>query len=433
MTRKKRERRKKRDRPKRCPKCPHRLEKQYPEKALKDAVTAVNNKTMTIYRASKHYKVPSSTIHDHAKKKYRTTLKGGTGPLLTPEEENSLKNLINWCANRGWALNSRMLKEYVKAVVGRSRRKTAMKPSGPSDNWINKFMTKHNLSFKGGETVSQGKTKVSMAVLTDLHTKLRKFIVENGIEGCLDRIINADETGFSKETQKKKEKVISQVGKSRTIRRQYFDLEHTTAMIATTAAGETLPVFLIFKDTLPDHGDWLDGVPKSWRYGTSPTGFMNADLYTKWMDWMCSTVLKPKLRRGPMLLIIDNSSTHMPLMAIDIAREHGLGNQTLPANSSHIVQPNDKIYNHLKNKVSEVSMNFHWLTNQTISKRWFPKVLNHAIKAAFTKKVVLDAWEMSSLSPQNIDKIDKDYILIDGNRNVQFEEGLLNVTSCELF
>ncbi len=99
--------------------------------------------------------------------------------------------------------------------------------------------------------------------------------------------MNADETGFSSDMQKKKRKVISQVGRKRTVKRTKFALDHTTAMICTNAKGETLPTYLIFKDSYPTKKTWTDGVPDDWGHSTSRSGFMNSDLFTEWIKFIC--------------------------------------------------------------------------------------------------------------------------------------------------
>ncbi len=117
-------------------------------------------------------------------------------------------------------------------------------------------------------------------------------------------------------------------------------------------------------------------------------------------------------------MIIDNASTHTPLQAIDHAMKHNLDVMAEPANTSHLVQPNDKIYNLLKDIIGEKAEAIHWLTNEMIKKHHLPVLLVYAIKQGFTIKIVKSAWRNASLMPVNIEKIDKNYIIEDGNESL---------------
>ncbi len=125
-----------------------RVEKNYPESALTDAIKAVNDKKMTPFAASRKYRVPRTTIIDHVNGRYSSSNKNGYGPLLTPKAERELVKFINICTDRGIPVTSTNLKPYVRGLVIQSRRKTKMKPSGPSGKWLNTFMKRNRLSFK---------------------------------------------------------------------------------------------------------------------------------------------------------------------------------------------------------------------------------------------------------------------------------------------
>ena len=73
------------------------------------AVEAVKEKTLTIWKAAKHYEVPRSTLEDYVKGKYIQGSPQGHPPFLTARAEENLARYINWMAEHGWGLTCKLV------------------------------------------------------------------------------------------------------------------------------------------------------------------------------------------------------------------------------------------------------------------------------------------------------------------------------------
>ena len=82
---------------------------------------------------------------------------------------------------------------------------------GPSRKWIIKFREDFDIVYRSAETLSKGKTKLPKSTITHFHSLLRKLIEDLGITEASERLFNADETGFTKDMQKRKSKVLAKV------------------------------------------------------------------------------------------------------------------------------------------------------------------------------------------------------------------------------
>ncbi len=195
------------------------------------------------------------------------------------------------------------------------------------------------------------------------------------------------------------------------MKRNIYTLDHVTAMITSCANGDILPSFLIFKGSLPEGDKWMDGVPLSWGFAASESGFMNADLFRQWCQFLIRH-LQVKLRHGKCILIMDNASFHVDLKSAELCKAAGLELVCLPSNASHILQPNDKFFHLLKNEIAERAEILHWLTGLVISKGKLPILLAQAIPAALTKTNVKAAWAHATCWPIDIKKVDQKYLAV---------------------
>lgn len=72
-----------------------------------------------------------------------------------------------------------------------------------------------------------------------------------------------------------------------------------------SAAGESIPPFIIFPHCLPHTAYSLEG-PKDALFGVSPNGYKDSELFMKWLAFF----VKHAPAERPLLLIMDQHKTH---------------------------------------------------------------------------------------------------------------------------
>lgn len=170
---------------------------------------------------------------------------------------------------------------------------------------------------------------------TNLKECLNKYNFQPG------KIFNMDETGIST-VPKKTPKVISLKGKKNVNKIVSGERGQTiTVVCCVSATGNYVPPAFIFPRKRMK-GELLDGAPAGSVGMTSDSGFINTDLYLNWLGHFKDYV-SPSVN-NPVLLIVDNHSSHISLQASLFCRQHGIVVLTLPPHSSHKMQPLDRAF-----------------------------------------------------------------------------------------
>ena len=81
----------------------------YDHEDMEAAIVAVEDRTMTLYRAAESYGVPRTTLMGYIH--HTSTLgKRGEAPLfLEQTEDERLSTYIKWMADHGWGLTSKQV------------------------------------------------------------------------------------------------------------------------------------------------------------------------------------------------------------------------------------------------------------------------------------------------------------------------------------
>ncbi|XP_053389532.1 uncharacterized protein LOC128552508 [Mercenaria mercenaria] len=130
---------------------------------LQRAVSAVRRRQMGVRSAATEFNVPKSTLHDHVNRKETKDVKQEQTKLLTIEEENALVQFIQHQARQGFPMTRSMVRCYVREIVRRSGRETAMNlESGPSDKWFRALKKRHpELSERTPECLDRARCRMS--------------------------------------------------------------------------------------------------------------------------------------------------------------------------------------------------------------------------------------------------------------------------------
>jgi hypothetical protein len=224
--------------------------------------------------------------------------------------------------------------------------------------WIESFCKRHNLTLRTPEKCSIARAMGFNRVQVDRFYK--------NLETCLKekhfpphRIFNVDESGIST-VPNKDVKTISPRGKKNVSRVVSADRGITVTIVCCmSATGQYVPPGMIFP-RLRKKNELYEKAPTGTLPMVSESGFITSELFLDWMKHFQSHVHSSA--DSPVLLILDNHTSHRSLDVILFCREHHITLLSLPPHASHKMQPLDRVFFFsLKDKYSrEVSK---WLVS----------------------------------------------------------------------
>lgn len=323
--------------------------KEYSKQQLEDAISAVRAKQMTIYRASKHYRIPQATLFKRIKGlRGVKSLTMGRSPAIPLEIEAKMAACIKTMERWGFGLSKKEILLSIGQYVKENGLKTPFKNSVPGDDYFANFKRRHRLSQKKPQAVEVARKKsVDPFVIAD-YFKLLKEVTLNVPP---ERIFNIDETSFC--TDPSRVKVVGEKGKAAHRVTAGPGRENFSVLMGGNAAGAKLPPLIIFKgknvwDT------WLASKENEYP-GITYTATANGWMETKtFVNYFQRTFLKNIPKERPVVLIYDGHSSHTSIGLVEKAIQAGVVILKLPAHTSHLLQPMDlSVFKPLKQQYDE--------------------------------------------------------------------------------
>lgn len=311
---------------------PH-VYKQWDDISMVKAVDAVETKTLSLRRAAEVYNVPRATLHDRITGRVCHGSSSGPMRYLTVSEEEELVSFLVRCAKIGYPRS----RKQVLAIAQQTLRAKGIDKE-LSSGWWDRFRQRHrNITLRSSAPLSHVR-----AMATDPETLDRYYDVlettlkDNDLLGVPSQIFNCDETGLP--LQPKAPKVIEEVGVRNPCHITSNTKSQVTVLGCVNAAGFALPPYVIF-DRKTLNPELTKGEVPGTRYGLSPTGWMDTDLF---LNWFMDHFLSYAPRSRPLLLIMDGHSSHFSPEMIRFAAKEKVILFTLPPHTTHLCQPLDK-------------------------------------------------------------------------------------------
>ena len=218
-------------------------------------------------------------------------------------------------------------------------------------------------------------------------------------------IYNLDETGVT--TVQNPGRVVSvlrkkQVGATASQERG----ELVTMCCAINAIGNSLPPFYIFpRVNVKQH--FLNRAAAGSKGVACKTGYMNSDIFTN--DYLPFFVSHTKPTSSePILLILDNHSSHISIQSIEFCKENNVILLTLPPHTSHRLQPLDRsVYGPLKRYLNAAMDD--WLRchpSRYISIYEMAELSGIAFTKSFTNSNITAGFRATGIYPHNSDAFD---------------------------
>lgn len=276
-------------------------------KTLEKALSDILSKRMSVYRASKIYGIPETTLKRKKKQNISLDKKPGITTVLSKDEEDKIGIWIIEMASRGFPITSSKLRQSVQLYLNLRKRETMFKENLPGRKWCTGFMKRHpNLTSKVPQHLSHSRSQVTEENLRMWHREIHQYVTKNDNTDIFQnpsRIFNMDETAFylapkgEKVITTKKDKACYAVSAN-------DDKECITVLIGGNAAGTLAPPLIIYSyQRIPFN--IAKNTPLGWGLGTSENGWMTSKTFYEYITNVFHPwVLKEKIEL-PIILFVD--------------------------------------------------------------------------------------------------------------------------------
>lgn len=229
-----------------------------------------------------------------------------------------------------------------------------LRPNTPSDSWFYSFCNNNNIILKTKDSLERARQESCNRYNVNNFFIKFKEILEN-IDKRL--LFNCDETS-SASSRKFKSLVLNKKDHGTTVVSPTEP--HISVMICYNAAGFKLNPFIILPNlySIPQELKDLQGF-----FVSQKNGWMTRNLSSAFSLYFVSTIshyrqtLHPELRNKPIVLIADNHSSRRNAFAALCFKLHNVILLTLPAHSTHVMQPFDVgVASTLKSKMANLKL-----------------------------------------------------------------------------
>jgi hypothetical protein len=371
--------------------------KPYDKENLKRAFQA-SLSGMSVYRASRLYEVPESTLRDRTRHNVTLDCRSGPVRLFNDEEEKLLVDHIIHMANIGYGYTISSI-QYMAADYARSLGKSVKAREGLSQNWFYAFLGRwEQLKVVAPQKLGMARAKAaSKENIGNYFQELEKVLIENNLLNAPERIFNVDESGLSTEHSPPKivcdkDTVAQAITSPRT--------KNITIIGAANAVGNHVPPFYIFSGKRWSD-DLLDGALPGSSGGMSDSGWINRGLFERYLSEHFSKHVKLDKTGPPTLILYDGHKSHLSLTLTEWAKENNVVLFVLPPHSSHLTQPLDVgVFGPLKKYYShECHSYMHSNPGVSVTRYEVARLTSRPYAKSFSPDNIISAFRKSGIYP----------------------------------
>ncbi|XP_046582152.1 uncharacterized protein LOC124289604 [Haliotis rubra] len=317
------------------------------------AYLAVVEDNMPVKTAARKFSVPETTLRDRARGRiHPETLKSGTEPILSLEEESRLVEHLKFMSSVGYGYTrvevTTLASQYAVQLGKRN------KDDPFSLHWYYGFMKRWpSLMLDKPRPLEVFRAKAtSQEAVSKYFVELRAVLEKYDLFDKPQFIYNVDEKGLIENHTPPK--VVSSS--------EYRCVAVTTPRSSTTtligcgnALGQQIPPYFVFKGQRL-RSDILSECTPGTNATTSDSGWSNMEIFSTYLNDHFLKYAQRSDPSQPILLLYDGHRSHVSLPIIDWAISRNIVLMVLPAHTSHVLQPLDvgcfgpleRIYNSMK-------------------------------------------------------------------------------------
>ena len=315
----------------------HRKTGLWSTEELQQALAAVDE-GHTMRRAAIMYNIPYTSFREWCYG-VRMSRKKGPPSVLSPAEEEELVTYLMEMCDRGYGLTPTALRMKVYEIT--QSRWTPFRNGIPGNGWMRWWKRRHpELTLRVSQALEGARAKglcednvrsfyENLQQLYDLH----KYTP--------DKIWNCDETG-AQAGRNGGAIVIARRGARRVQSIVPNQREWLSVLVCINASGSAIPAFYIFRGRR-FRQNYIEKCEAGATMAMQQRAWMTTYLFSAWISHFIASVrrecgISPENRH---LLILDGHNSHVTLDVVMEARAAGLDLLTLPAHTSHALQPLD--------------------------------------------------------------------------------------------
>ncbi|XP_012937487.1 uncharacterized protein LOC106011650 [Aplysia californica] len=379
--------------------------KNYTQGILEEAVQLVRSKNMTLYGASKAFKIPLSTLGD--KVRGRRAVNPQVKKLLTEEEEERLVQWIQVHAERSMRRTHDDIRQKVKEILDLRGASVRREDGRPGRDWVTSFKKRHpGLDLRSPQTLCKEQAFIGEQDVRDWFFALKEYLDSRdpALLKSPNRIFNADKTGFAFAHVSKR--VLAPVGTKpvhnicSSTKTQTTQTTQTTVLVCASAAGEYVHPLLVFPRKRKPTVNLLAGFKDAYMQ-LSSNGFVNITIFRTFLKdiFIPFVADKPK----PVVLFVDGHSSHSSdIGTLEMCEEHGIILYGLLPDASHIIQPLGlSVFGSMKARWSVVVKQHLDETGETPSAASFSHLLKKVWEYCARPEASLRGFRRSGIFPFN--------------------------------
>lgn len=355
--------------------------------------------------------VPRTTLRRHLEgrliKASGSKSLGRVSTLGKENEEDLVQHILEF-ERRGFPLTTMDIRKMAYEFVvdnGLPNPFCKEKKAAGKDWWIGfRRRHRHVLTIRKPQALSiQRAINLNKPVVERYFHLLEDVMTQFDLLDKPTRIYNMDESGLSLVPGVKN--IVGQLGSKSSS--QITSGERgllQTVLLATNAAGDYIPPLIVYKGKRKMPQLERDLPPGS-MVRLSDSGYINKELFLEWIEHFCQN---RKERDGKTLLVLDGHGSHTQCMAaLKYASVRGVEIISMPAHTSHYLQPLDKVhFKPLKDHYKE-AVRIHVRNNPgvAVGRTDFPQLFTKAYFKIATIENSVNAFRATGLFPLDMSVI----------------------------
>lgn len=373
---------------------------------------------MSVYKASKLYNVPETTLRNKRQDLYSNE-KCGKKPVLNLNEEEQIVDWIHYLCKCGFPVTKKQLLHTVSKLVEDLGRPNKFKDGVPGKKWILGFTQRHPAVANYIQNPPTSGNQVTEEALRAWFYRLRTYVEENDLLHVFEdpkRIFNCDEYGFF--LCPKNNQVLVKRGSKKVYNRVENDeKECLTVLVNASADGSIAPPMVLFPySRLPDNIE--STVPLGWGLGSTESGWMDMESFYKYV----ANVFYPWLLQHnvtlPVVLFLDGHTSHISLPLTTFCKEKGIELVALLPKSTHVLHPLDvAVFRPIEETWRDIVQEFTVRHNYAkLTRTDFSAEVQSCFERSLKSETVKSGFEYCGLYPFQQQNIDYQKLLSKGKK-----------------